>query len=263
MRVSIITACLNAGPSIHRTIASIKAQDHDDTEWIVIDGGSKDGTLEALQNGEYSPHILVSERDEGIADAFNKGLSHASGEAVWFMNAGDEFASSDCISGLVRDWNRDRYRWIMGAAETVAADGSVLFIRRWSTQPSNPRSLIRWNNQISHQAVLAERALFPELGKFDSSFRIAMDYELWLRWILHGIEPQCSPRLVCRFHRGGVSGDPMRNHREFLRARALHGAGLGPLGEGMLCLLAWIKARIRGRYGRSIYRLKERLGLRI
>jgi glycosyltransferase involved in cell wall biosynthesis len=263
MRVSIITACLNAGPSILRTIASIKAQDHDDTEWIVVDGGSKDGTLETLQNGEFSPQILVSERDEGIADAFNKGLSHASGEAVWFMNAGDEFASPDSVSGLIRDWDRANFRWILGAADVVATDGSVLFTRSWNKQPSKPSSLVRWNSQIMHQAVLAERSLFDEFGAFDQSFLTAMDYELWLRWITTSINPQCSPRRVCRFHRGGVSGDPIRNHQENVRARARHGAELGQTIDGMLAGLAWVKSRVRGRYGRSIYKLKEHLGIRI
>lgn len=263
MRVSIITVCLNAGLSILRTIASIKAQDHADTEWIVIDGLSQDETLEVLLGSDFSPRILISERDLGIADAFNKGLSHASGDAVWFMNAGDEFASSDSISGLVRDWNRSKYRWIVGASEVVAADGSVLFTRGWDTQPSEVRSLVRWNCQIMHQAVLAERSLFSEFGGFDQSFRIGMDYELWLRWIAENINPQCSPRKVCRFHRGGVSNDPINNHKENVRARALHGADLGNTVDGLLAGIAWIKSRIKGRYGRGIYKLKERLGIRI
>lgn len=263
MRISIITACLNPGESIARTVTSIASQDYGDLEWIVVDGGSEDGTTDLVMNGTRPPDTLISEPDEGIAHAFNKGLLHATGDAVWFMNAGDEFSSPDCISGLSSDWDRSRFRWIMGASEMVAVDGSVLFTRRWKKQPRDAMSLVRWNCQISHQAVLAERSLFTEFGGFDQSFRIAMDYELWLRWIKRGIAPQCSPRLVCRFHRGGASGEPSKNHVDERRARSIHGLGLWPVGEAALASLAWIKTRIRGRYGRNIYRLKEYLGIRI
>lgn len=263
MRVSIITACLNPGASMTRTVDSIASQRYRDLEWIVVDGGSQDGTPQLAMLGARPPDKLISEPDEGIAHAFNKGLQHATGEAVWFMNAGDEFSSPDSISGLVDDWDRARFRWITGASEIVAVDGSVLFTRRWKAQPRNAMSLVRWNCQISHQAVLAEKSLFTELGGFDQSFRIAMDYELWLRWIKGGVVPQCSPRVVCRFHRGGASGEPIKNHLDERKARTLHGLELGPLGETLLASLAWLKTLIRGRYGRSIYRLKEHLGIRI
>lgn len=263
MELTVITICLNPGELIARTSASVAAQDHPGLRWVVIDGGSCDGTVERLLAENRKPDVLISEPDRGIADAFNKGLTNATGDAVWFMNAGDEFAGRDSVSALLASWDRSQYRWITGAAEVVGEDGQLLFVRGWDRQPPNPRSLVRWNCSLMHQAVLAERSLFTELGGFDEAFRIAMDYELWLRWIGRGIAPQTSDRVVCRFHRGGASGDPRRNNREDRRARAKHGLGNGMILESGLTALAWTKACIRGRYGRWAYRLKERLGVRI
>jgi glycosyltransferase involved in cell wall biosynthesis len=107
MRISVVTVCLNAGLDIG-TAASIVAQEHPDNGWI-IDGGSQDGMLERLCAGRRSPDMPFNESDDGIADACNMGLARATGDAVWFMNAGDEFASSDSISGRIRDWDRERY----------------------------------------------------------------------------------------------------------------------------------------------------------
>ena len=263
MDVSVITIGLNPGPAFARTCAALAAQDHQAIRWIVIDGGSRDGTLERLAAAARRPDTLISEPDRGIAHAFNKGLALATGEAVWFMNAGDEFAGPDSVSGLIADWDRARYRWISGAAEVVGEDDRTLFVRGWDRQPRDPMSMVRWNCRLMHQSVLAERSLFTELGDFDESYRIAMDYELWLRWISRGIAPQTTMRTVCRFHRGGTSGDPQRNIRDERRARIKHGLDNGPILEAGLRALAWTKARIRGRYGRWLYRLKERLGVRI
>ncbi len=263
MDLSVITICLDPGEAIVRTCASLAAQDHGAIRWIVIDGGSRDGTVERLRSAIRRPDVLISEPDRGIADAFNKGLAQASGDAVWFMNAGDEFAAPDSVSGLLADWDRARHRWISGAAEVVGQDGRPLFVRGWNRQVRDGMTLVRWNCGLMHQAVVAERSLFSELGGFDESFRVAMDYELWLRWIGRGLVPQTSPRVVCRFHRGGASGDPLRNNREERLARAKHRLGNGPLIEAGLTALAWTKARIRGRYGRWTYRIKERLGIRI
>lgn len=263
MRISVITINRNTGDTVRPTIASLRAQTHLEVEWVVIDGASTDVSLELLRGAVRPGDVFLSEPDRGISDAFNKGIARATGEAILFMNSGDEFAGPDSLADLARAWDRGRHRWIVGAGDILAVDGTLLFRRSWPGPPRDPFSLVRTNCRIIHQTVLADRGLFAELGPYREDFKVAMDYELWIRWLKAGHIPQVCQVPVCRFHRGGASGDPLRNHREFRKARALHGMLNGVFGEGMLQALAWTKGRIRGRYGRWLYRLKERLGVRI
>jgi glycosyltransferase involved in cell wall biosynthesis len=260
--ISVITINRNGAAELPRTCRSVLAQSSS-FQWVVVDGGSTDGSQAIVQAVLRPGDVLISEADRGISDAFNKGIALATGEAVLFLNAGDEFARPDSLATIEAAWDRKRYRWIAGAAEIVAADGTPLFVRSFERIPRDPMTLVRTNCQIVHQTVLAERSLFDELGGYDERWKVAMDYDLWMRWLVAGHVPQLVPALVCRFHRGGVSGNPLRNHREWQRIRSAHGMSLGWLGESTLTALAWTKVKLRGRYGRWIYRLKERLGIRI
>lgn len=262
LTVSVVTISFNRVGELERTCQSVITQTHP-LEWVVIDGGSTDGSQEIVRRYLRPGDIFVSEPDRGIADAFNKGLSRCHGEAVLFMNAGDEFAGPTSLSDLVSSWNRSRHRWIMGAAEVVDQHGLVLFQRGFATPPKDPFSLVRWNCQIMHQAVLAERVLFAEHGHFDERWRIAMDYDLWVRWITRGVMPQTVMVPVCRFYRGGVSGDPLRNVREERAVRTHNHISNGWIVDQLIAMLARIKRLVRGRYGRWFYRLKERLGVRV
>jgi glycosyltransferase involved in cell wall biosynthesis len=260
--VSVVTINRNGVAELARTISSVRAQTHG-LQWVVIDGASTDGSQELIRTALAPGDLFVSEPDRGISDAFNKGIAQATGDAVIFLNAGDEFAAPDSLARLVAAWDRPRHRWIAGAAEIVATDGTPLFVRGFAQTPRDPLSLVRTNCQIVHQTVLAERQLFSDFGLYDERWKVAMDYDLWVRWLVRGVVPQLVPVPVCRFHRGGVSGDPLRNHREWQRIRVEHGIANGVFGEGLLTALAWTKGRIRGRYGRWLYRLKERLGIRL
>ena len=97
MKVSVITVCYNAIRGIEKTIQSVISQSHDDIEYIVIDGGSTDGTIDVIQKYRDKIAYFVSEPDGGIYDAMNKGIKAATGEWINFLNAGDVFASKDAI----------------------------------------------------------------------------------------------------------------------------------------------------------------------
>jgi len=260
--VSVVTVNLNSGHAVERTIRSVLAQDYP-FQWVVVDGGSTDGSGDRLRAAVRPGDSFVSEPDQGISDAFNKGLARATGEAVLFMNAGDEFAHEHSLRDLVAAWDRGRWRWIIGYGEIVREDGVVLFRRGFSSLPSDPISMVRYNCQIMHQSVMAERSLFTELGEFDASFRIAADHELWIRWLSRGIHPQVTRVLVCRFHRGGTSSNPLHNLAEVRRALERHGIVHPRYIVLALTMLAKAKILIRGRYGLWLYALKERLGIRI
>jgi len=256
MLVSVVTICRNPGGTLQRTADSVAAQSHP-LEWLVIDGASADGTHEHLRALPRPPEVLVSEPDRGIADAFNKGLARASGEAVLFLNAGDAFAGADALATLLRAWDRDRHRWITAGTEVRRENELVLFTRVPPT--GEARNLVRHDCRVWHAATLCETALLREVGGFDPTFRSSMDYELWLRLISRGHLPQTCPAIVARFYQGGASASLRRRHAENRRARAMHGMLNGALSEWRLGVVNTLKSLVpRGAWA---YRVKERLGL--
>ena len=99
--VSIITITYNAAATLERTIESIERQDYDRIEYIVIDGASTDGTLQIIQRHMSGISYMISERDSGLYDAMNKGMAAATGDYLWFVNAGDEIFASDTVSRMM------------------------------------------------------------------------------------------------------------------------------------------------------------------
>lgn len=258
LSVSVITINRNTGDTVRRTIASIHSQTYP-CEWVVVDGASNDESIDVLRQSIRAGDRLISEPDRGISDAFNKGLHLATGEAVIFMNAGDEFAAPDALANLVAAWDRTRHSWITGTAMVVRGDGQVIY-RRPNRQPADPRVLIRNGCRVFHQATLADRRLLIGIGGFDLTYRLVMDYDLWCRLLQAGHVPQVVDVTVCRYGIGGVSGNAIRRVAEERRARAAHGLANPPWRDCWLAAVARLKAVLRGRVGNWAYRLKERLG---
>lgn len=177
--ISIITATYNAGQELIKTIESIKNQTFKNFEFIVIDGGSTDGTIKIIE--DYYPEVIkyyVSERDSGIFDAWNKGLSVAQGQWVAFLGAGDEYYSDALAqySNSIQD-GFSEMEYISSKVEIVDSEGKLLFVRgsKWE-----------WNKfkkfmNTAHVGSLHSKKLFEKYGVYDTSYKIAGDYELLMR----------------------------------------------------------------------------------
>ncbi len=176
-KVSIITVVYNGFESLRNTIISITNQTYPNIEYIIIDGGSGDGTIELIR--EYSDDIdfWVSEKDEGISDAMNKGLKMSSGEYVIYMNCGDYFLNSESLSEAmseIRGYEILLCRLIYGANNIIL----------------RPRGFNFWMNFKTgalHQAAIVHREVFNKIGDFDLQFKIALDYDFFLRAYLQKI----------------------------------------------------------------------------
>jgi glycosyltransferase involved in cell wall biosynthesis len=171
-RVTVITIVLNAGNEFEKTIRSVAAQTYPHIEYIVVDGGSTDGTLECIERYEDRIDYWISEPDAGISDAFNKGLGLASGEWIVLLNAGDCFMRKDSLDVYSGEF-KTPFRIITAFAGTSC--GTMP-----DTVLENSHDLRR-KSMIAHQATLVHRDVYKAVGEYNRSYRIRMDYEFWMR----------------------------------------------------------------------------------
>jgi glycosyltransferase len=249
--VSIVTAVRNGMPWVAETIASVLAQDYPRIEYWIVDGVSTDGTLDLVRRHAGRLAGWSSEPDAGIAEAFNKGLARAQGDYLMFLNADDALASPSAISALVDEAGRAGWpEVIYGDCDLIDREsGATLY--RHAVEYDRARFLR--SGTLPHPGMLMHRRYFERYGRFDPSFRIAMDYELQLRGV-----PQTgarrAPVLVTRVRTGGESTlRPMRAVDENLRALRKTGHLRSPLEEA-----AW-RVYYRARF--AARRVLQRVGL--
>jgi len=224
--ITVIVAVFNGMNTLQQCIDSVAQQTYPNKELIIIDGGSKDGTVELLEKNRNKFSYWISEPDRGIYNALNKGVAQAQGEWICFLGADDYFFDNDVLERItgylvnVPNYIHVAYGRIM----MVDADGKSLYQQGDSWEKSKGR--FRQFMSIPHQGVMHRRSLFEEHGQFDESFRIAGDYELLLRELNTG-DAFFIPNLILVGHRvGGVSTD-LSNYlnmlRETRRAQRMHG----------------------------------------
>lgn len=180
LKISIITISYNSASYIEQTIESVCEQTFQNKEYIVVDGGSTDGTVEIIKKYEDKIDKWVSEPDHGIADAMNKGLALASGDFVIFLHSDDYFLDENVLTVASAHLSTDCEIflfdiWLMKNGE------SRLFV---------PRGLNWWMNfktGVFHQSAFCSRSLFAGIGNFDPGLRIAMDYDFFLRAYRAGV----------------------------------------------------------------------------
>lgn len=170
MKISVITVSYNSEKTIKHTIESIKRQNYNSIEYIIIDGKSTDSTLNIIN--QYKEIKLVSEPDCGIYDAMNKGVSLSTGDLICFLNSDDIYADSNVLSEVIHIFKKNSVDFVFGDIAFIAADGGV--IRRWVADKSCEDVLS--GNQIPHPAFFVKGELLRSLEPpFDSKYRIAAD----------------------------------------------------------------------------------------
>ncbi|MCK9613964.1 MAG: glycosyltransferase [Candidatus Omnitrophica bacterium] len=197
-KISIITLSYNQAEFLERTILSVLNQNYPSLEYIIIDGGSKDRSVEIIK--KYNKYITrwISEPDGGIADAFNKGVKLVSGDWINFMNAGDYFFSDNTlktISAIIGKLNEE-YKIISGFAVSQQF--------RMPKQILNNNMPIFEKAMLAHQATFFNRTLFRKYGLFDKKYKLRMDFEFLVR-ILRTEKFKFTEQNICVYDLHGIS----------------------------------------------------------
>jgi glycosyltransferase involved in cell wall biosynthesis len=205
-KLSIITITRNSERYLRETIDSVISQDYPDIEYIIVDGGSTDGTLDIIRDFAAMDRRIrwISEPDEGISDAMNKGIGLATGDVVAHIHSDDYYAGSDVFSSVATAFRQNpEALWLTGGEYIVDERGAQ--IREIRVRRYGYRKLVRCNF-ILHPATFVRMEGFRAAGLFDLRRSYAMDYDLWLRLGLLGAPLRVDRPLACfRLHGGSVS----------------------------------------------------------
>lgn len=210
MKISIITVCFNASKTIEQAVKSVLDQNYPNLEYIIVDGASTDGTKEIL--AKY-PAInkIISEPDKGIYDAMNKGIKAATGEVVGILNADDFYIDNNVLFDIAALFRDKEVEAGYANLEYVQSENVQKVVRRWKSGEYRP-GMFNWGWMPPHPTFFARRELFQKLGNYVSSFSIAADYELMLRFMhLHKLNVSYLPRTIVRMRTGGKSGSSIEN----------------------------------------------------
>ena len=211
MKVSIITATYNSAQTIKDTLASLEVQTYPDIEYIVIDGASKDHTLEVIKQYSTKANQVISESDKGIYDALNKGISAATGDIIGFLHSDDLLAYPDAISDIVAQFKASDCQAVYGDLEYVSKTDTSKVIRLWKSGFYKKQKLqLGW--MPPHPTFYMKRELYEQYGCFELNFRISADYDSLLRYLWrHNISLAYIPKVIIKMRVGGASNRSISN----------------------------------------------------
>lgn len=213
MKVTLITASYNSAITIDSCIQSVLEQDYDDIEYIIVDGASTDNTQEVLKEKQKQNASIqyISEPDEGIYDALNKGIAISSGEIIGFVHSDDFLAHPSIISNIVAKFKNGDYAGVYGNLLYVDRKNTNKVIRNWYSKTFNIKLLERgW--MPAHPTLFLKKEVYKECGNFDKSYKIAADYDFMLR-VLRKSNYKFGflPQVVTKMRMGGESNKKIAN----------------------------------------------------
>lgn len=226
MKVSIITSCYNRASTIRGAIESVLAQDYTDIEYIVVDGASKDGTLDVIR--EYKDRIsqIVSEPDHGMYEAINKGIRMATGDVIGLVHSDDFLYDKHTISAIVEEFHKTNADFVYGDGIYVNANETNKIVRNWIGG-----SYYRWKVRCGwlplHPTCYIRRDVMMREGLYDESYKIAADSDLLVRYLYKAnLNVVYLKRKIIRMRMGGLSTDSEKRKQmwnEDIRLYTAHG----------------------------------------
>ena len=236
LKISVITAVYNRADTIQDALDSVAMQDYAQIEHVVVDGASHDGTVEILQRNSDQIDALISETDNGIYDALNKGIRLATGDVIGFLHADDVFASTKVLSRIAAEFAAPTVDATYGDLVYVSNDDKRSVIRHWKAGHFS-QGRLAWGWMPPHPTLYVRRDVYERLGTFDNDFGIAADYDCILRLLGRGkVSPAYIPDVLVKMRIGGASNGSLRKILQKSREdyQALRRNEIGGVGA-----LAW------------------------
>ena len=209
MKVSIITITYNSASTLETTIQSVISQTYKNIEYIIVDGNSSDNTLEIAK--KYKIEKLVSEKDNGLYDALNKGISMATGDVIGILHSDDFYTNNNVIEKIVSVFEKNNCAGVYADLFYVDKDDTNKIKRKWkSGQYSDGMFLKGW--MPPHPTFFVKKECYTKFGTFDLQFKSAADYELMLRFIHKNKIKICYlPEFIIKMRVGGKSNITTKN----------------------------------------------------
>ena len=234
MHISIVTVCRNSELTIRETIESVAAQNlHIGVEYIVIDGGSTDGTMSIVDEYRNEIDRIVSEPDDGIYDAMNKGIAAASGDVIGILNSDDTYASAETLQRVVARFEDTAVESVYGDVVYVDRAHGSRIVRYWRAGEFLPGSF-KYGWHPPHPAFFLRSKCYAAYGSFNTELSVSADFELMLRMLeRYRVRASYIHQPLVKMRAGGTSTGSIKNvlvgNRNCYRAFKLNDLPVGPL----------------------------------
>ena len=227
MKLSIITAVLNNKTYIEHCINSVLNQTYKDIEYIIVDGGSTDGTLHIIEKYQDAVFIWISEPDRGIYDAMNKGIKLASGDVVGILNSDDFYPARDVIDQIMNEFESKDVDSVFADLVYVKRENPDEVVRYYQSSNFHPKK-IAYGWMPAHPTFFVKRKIYEQYGLYKTDYQIASDYELIARFLVKNkVSYSYIPKVLVKMRTGGASTRNLKSNwilnKEILRACAENG----------------------------------------
>ena len=211
LRVSIITIVRNNRATMEDCVKNVLSQSYKEIEYIVVDGGSNDGTIDIIQAYHERISQWISEPDQGIYDAMNKGIEMATGQVIGFLHSSDVYAHPRVIEEVARVFEKSNVSSVYGDLQYVDKEDLNRVIRNWKSSPYL-HGKFRQGWMPPHPTFFVRKEIYEKYGYFNTDFRIAGDYELMLRFLeRYRISAAYIPEVLVKMRWGGMSNGGIKN----------------------------------------------------
>lgn len=210
MKISIVTVCFNSARTIAKSLSSVRDQTYGNIEHLIIDGKSDDNTIDIIRNYEHIATI-VSEKDEGIYDAMNKGIKLATGDVVGILNSDDFFTSHTVIEEIASEFRNKNIDALYADVQFVSDRNQHKVVRYYSSKSWNIERF-KYGFMPAHPSFYVKSNLFTQLGYYKTDYQIAADFDLLLRFFTKGdLKYSYLPKPIVTMLTGGASTKSLKS----------------------------------------------------
>jgi glycosyltransferase involved in cell wall biosynthesis len=256
MKISIVTVCFNSGRTIAKTFRSIEKQTYHNVEVIVVDGGSTDDTVDIVKSFGNLVDFFVSETDDGIYDALNKGLRLATGDVIGILHSNDFLASTIVLEEVSKSFTKMPDMAILLSSINFVTDNGDEIIREYTARGFKPW-MFSFGLMPPHPGSFFRSEVYTQVGLFNTSYRIAGDFDLFVRALaINRLVYKVIPLVSVLMTTGGASSSGLRSYQSITKefSRSLSANGLFSSG-----LLLFLRALLKVSQFRLFYIVRSKL----